>query len=61
LVCEFSLVVIGLVYKAYPDGCIVYIPAKAKALPREGHRLLCSSVTLLWVTKARTERGFAKP
>ncbi len=32
-----SLVVIGLVYKAYADGCRhEYIPAMAKALPCEG-------------------------
>jgi hypothetical protein len=34
----YSLVVISLVYKAYPNDCryLLYIPAKAKALPREG-------------------------
>jgi len=38
--CELhlDLVVIGLLYMAYPDGCRhkIFIPAEAKALPREG-------------------------
>ncbi len=36
-----GLVMVGLVYKAYPDGCrhmlmYIYNPAKSKALPGEG-------------------------
>ncbi len=33
-----DLVVIGLLYMTYPDGCQheLFIPAEAKALPRQG-------------------------
>ncbi len=36
------LVMVGLLYMAYPDGCRhdIYIPAEAKALPHEGSSTL---------------------
>jgi len=54
---------IGLVYKAYPDGCrhkYTYLP-RLRPYPVRGHRLLCWSMTLLWVTQAKTESEVAKP
>ena len=43
---SLSVVVIGLWYMAYPDGRN-YMTAKAKALPHEGHQLLCASAVCL--------------
>ncbi len=44
-----DLVMIGLLYMAYPDGCqhTIFIPAEAKALPHEGASALVCCIPSL--------------